>query len=397
MVDGVGYRSAYLKWSSPQDQPSLVSTPKSPAGSGQSRPAYSAPSVIVSVSQAARILREGAKLGAETYTAADAVAAYQAAVQTDTLDDLGPVAIKDSSANVQAMLDALGEMAADKKVALVSFTDKSGSLTIDRSQVSGRLDDAATTDGVISLLQKIGSKYTLKATNASVDDALTVKGPNKQATLALEVTDTADAVSGQLEQIGGLVKKKIISAIYLSDEGSPLTISAKDLKKANDALSAVKSDYSIALTDVTVKDLAAAKANAKVSDIYVKDSAANILKSAAAIKANEKVASIEFNDKKELKFTIDEMMTLKGLGNVQEPSVGYVIADKALTVIAHIRYDINDIISGAKTVSITDKKPANITLDDAKTLRSISNLQKGAKYNLVESLTSVAANKSADD
>jgi hypothetical protein len=40
-----------------------------------------------------------------------------------------------------------------------------------------------------------------------VDDALSIKGPNKQAVLSLEVTDTADAVAGKFEALGALVKK----------------------------------------------------------------------------------------------------------------------------------------------------------------------------------------------
>jgi hypothetical protein len=374
----------------PQGAQAAVASPSASVG-------FVSPSVVVSVSQAAKIARLGAAAGVETYTALDAIAAYQAAVQTNTLADFAPVAIKDSSANVQSVLETLGDLAKSQKITVVSLTDKTASLTIDRSVVSGRLDDASTSDGTISLLQKIGSKYTLQATNASVDDALSIKGPNKQATLSLEIKDTADAVSNKLDALGALIKKKTVTSVYLSDSSATLTMTAAQLKINASNLTAIKSDYSIKLTEASLKDLATANANNKVSDVYLKESAATILKNAAAIRSNQKIVRVEFNDKKELKFSIDQMMTLKSLGTVQQPSAGYVIADKALTIIAHIRYDINDIISGAKTISITDKKPANITLDDARTLNAISNLQKGAKYNLVESISSVSANTSSQD
>jgi hypothetical protein len=148
MVYGVGYRSSYLTPEPAQSTriQGLVSKAKALS--------FASPSVVVSISEAAKIARLGAKAGVETYTALDAIAAYQAAVQTNTLATFAPIAIKESSANVQSVLETLGDLAKSQKITVVSFTDKTASLTIDRSVVSGRLDDASTSNGTISLLQK---------------------------------------------------------------------------------------------------------------------------------------------------------------------------------------------------------------------------------------------------
>ena len=71
-------------------------------------------SVTMSISSTARLMLASATVTPTTYTAADAVAKYKAAIDAGTLADLEQLKIQDTAANIQANLADLSALAKDK-------------------------------------------------------------------------------------------------------------------------------------------------------------------------------------------------------------------------------------------------------------------------------------------
>jgi len=60
-------------------------------------------------------------------------------------------------------------------------------------------------------------------------------------------------------------------------------------------------------------------------------------------------------------------------------------------VIAHARYDVGDVLSGAGKITLTDKTPPNLTLADARTLKALATLDPKTKYNVADGGALIAA------
>jgi hypothetical protein len=235
--------------------------------------------VTVSISSSARVMLASATVAPTSYTAADAIAKYKAAVDGGTLAGLEQIKIQDTAANIQANLADLSALAKDKKLSGVVLTGTGPSLTIDRSLVTGDLASTASTNGTALLLQKISSPYVLKVDNATAADALSLKKPTTKATLSINVKDTAATVGTNLDKLQALVKSKAIARLTLTDAGtSPLKVSMAQITSAVDLLKAIQGSYKIAVSDLTAASALALKSpatNASLS-LTIKDTAANI-------------------------------------------------------------------------------------------------------------------------
>ena len=264
-------------------------------------------------------------------------------------------------------------------IAKITASDK-GSITVSNSTLLNDLD----------ALKVLTGPYTLKVTDITVAQALAIKAPSKDATLSLAITDTTTAMAGNIDKLAALVKSKSISSISLSDVTSKaLTLTSTQLTANGDTLKLVQGDYKLAVTDVLTSDIATVAKATKLYSIAIKDTADNVLagiKTIAPLVTAAKVASVALTDKTAPTLSIDEAFTLKTtLPNVTLPTgIKPIIADTASNVIAHARYDVGDVLSGAGKITLTDKTPPNLTLADAKTLKALTTLDPKTKYNVAD-------------
>lgn len=323
----------------------------------------------------------------------DAITAYQAASYAGTLDRLGPISISDTSANFGANFAILADMASRSKITSIKLTDKNASITT-TTQALGNLADSNSAGA--KLLSTLESKLIVKLQNISASVATTLKSPTKNVDFQFSISDSAIAISSNFEAISTLSKKKgALSSIIISGANNILSLSAAQLKSSATTLSLISNNYALNVQGATTKDISTLEKNTNITSISITDSASNVLKSAAVLKASSKgISSIILNDTKDVTLSINQAKTLKSFDNVTMVSAGYTISDEALTVITHIRYDLRDIISGAKTVSINDKKPANLTVNDSLALRSIKNLSPSTKYNIVDTVDAITTTNS---
>ncbi len=344
------------------------------------------------ITASSHVLNEGftgkVSIEAEDVTVAD-VAGIEAKIEDNTNLTLTKVSVTDKATAIQTGIDGLEAAALAGKatgsagghfaLANVAVSDK-GTLTLAQSKVVADLDALSVLTG----------PYTLKVTDITVAQALAIKAPSKDATLSLAITDTTTAVAGSIDKLAALVKSKTMASISLSDVTSKaLTLTTTQLTANGDTLKLVQGDYKLAVTDVLAKDIPTVAKATKLYSMAIKDTADNVLagiKTIAPLVTAAKVASVALTDKTAPTLSIDEAFTLKTtLPNVTLPTgIKPIIADTASNLIAHARYDLGDVLSGAGKVILTDKTPPNLTLADAKTLKALTTLDPKTKYNVAD-------------
>ena len=261
----------------------------------------------------------------------------------------------------------------------ISVTDK-GSITVTNSTLVNDID----------ALKVLTGKYTLNVTDTGVTDALALKAPSKDAALVFSIKDTAANIGANWDKLEAAAKAKTLSAITVTDSASSLlTMTAAQLKSDADALKLVVGDYKLAVTGVLAADVAKTLTTKNIYSVEVKDSAANILKNLAAIQTAvtaAKIQTVVITDTTNPSLSISDIFVLTTtLPNVTLASgVKFNVKDTASTIIAHARDDIADVLKNAATVTLTDKTTPNLTLADATTLKSLTNLAKGTKYNVMD-------------
>jgi PII-like signaling protein len=202
------------------------------------------------------------------------------------------VSISDSAADVLANLDALAGLT---KAMAIALTDASTpTLAITDLQFH---NDA-------NVLSDITTSYTLTVSGVTAADAADVAANSHVTSMAL--ADSTANVQSYLDNLENVASK--ISAIALTDGGTPL-LSVTDGQYHSDAavLAKITSSFNMAVTGTSVSDVATIWADARVSQIYVTDSAANIqigldtLESAAS-----KIETIAFSNQGTQTLTITD-------------------------------------------------------------------------------------------
>ena len=330
-----------------------------------------------------------------TAVAAADVLTVQSLVNANGKLSLTKESIADTAANIQSNLDNL-ETAVKAPtppsasnaftIANIGITDK-GSITVTNSTLVNDID----------ALKVLTGKYTLNVTDITVSDALAIKAPSKDATLAISVKDTAANIAANWDKLQAAVKAKTITAITVTDSASSLlSISAAQLKSDADALKVVTGDYKLSVTGVAAADVAKTLTSKNIYSVEVKDTAANILKNLTSIQTAvtaAKIQNVVVTDATNPSLSISDIFALTTtLPNVTLASgVKFNVKDTANMIIAHSRDDIGDVLKNAGTVTLTDKTPPNLTLADAITLKGIANLTAGTKYNVTDGGTVIAA------
>jgi hypothetical protein len=294
-----------------------------------------------------------------TAVAAADVLTVQSLVNANSKLTLTKESVSDTAANIQANLDnleaavkapSISSASNAFTIANIGITDK-GSITLTNSTLGNDID----------ALKVLTGKYTLNVSDISVSDALALKAPSKDATLALSVKDTAANIAGNWDKLQALAKGKTLSAITVTDSASSLlAMTSAQLKTDADVLKLVAGDYKLAVTGVATADLAKILSTKNIYSVSLTDTAANILKSLASIQTAvtaAKIQSVLISDKANPTLTISDAFAL----NTTLPNLTVLsgfkinIKDTASNVIAHARDDIGDVLKNAGTIALADK------------------------------------------
>ena len=271
-------------------------------------------------------------------------------------------------------------------ISSITATDK-GKITLTNSTLVSDID----------ALKVLTGKYTLNVTDISVTDALALKAPSKDAVLALSVKDTAANTAGNWDKLQVLAKGKTLSAITVTDSASSLlAMTSAQLKADADALKLVGGDYKLSVTGVAAADVSKVLTTKNIYSVEVKDTAANILKNLPSIQTAvtaAKIQNVVITDAANPSLSIDNIFALTTtLPNVTlAAGVKFNVKDTASNIIAHARYDIADVIKNAGSIALSDKTPPNLTLADATTLKGLTGLAAGTKYNVADGGALIAA------
>ena len=321
------------------------------------------------------------------------VAAVQALFNAKNNLTLTKESIADTAANIQANLDSLEAAVKPSQasaganavsIAAIAVTDK-GVITTTNATLVADLD----------ALKVLTGAYKLNVTDIGVKDALALKAPSKDATLALSVKDTAVTVSANWDALQAAAKS--LTALSVTDGSSSLLkMTAAQLKSDAAALALVTGDYKLGVTGVAAADVTKTLATKNIYSVEVKDTAANILANLKSIQTAvtaAKIQSVTITDAANPALAISDIFALTtSLPNLTLASgVKFNVKDTASNIIAHARDDIGEVLKNAGTVTFSDKTAPNLTLADATTLQTIANLDKTAKYNVTDSGTAIAA------
>jgi|GEM_PF-2662731 len=321
------------------------------------------------------------------------VAAVQALFNANNKSFTQMISIADTAANIQANLDSLEAAVKPSQasagantvsIAAIAVTDK-GVITTTNATLVADLD----------ALKVLTGAYKLIVTEIGVTDALALKAPSKDATLALSVKDTADKVSANWDALQAAAKS--LTSLSVTDGSSSLLkMTAAQLKSDAAALALVTGDYKLGVTGVVAADVTKTLATKNIYSVEVKDTAANILinlKSIQTAVTAAKIQSVTITDAANPALAISDIFALTtSLPNLTlATGVKFNVKDTASNIIAHARDDIGDVLKNAGTVTFSDKTAPNLTLADATTLQTITNLDRTAKYNVTDSGTAIAA------
>jgi hypothetical protein len=173
-------------------------------------------------------------------------------------------------------------------------------------------------------------------------------------------------------------------------------MTAAQLKANADVLKVVTGDYKLSVTGVAAADVAKTLTTKNIYSVEVKDTVANILKNLPSIKTAvtaAKIQSVIITDATNPTLSIADIFALTTtLPNLTlAVGVKFNVKDTASNVVAHARYDIADVIKNAGSIALSDKTPPNLTLADATTLKGLTGLAAGTKYNVADGGAVIAA------
>jgi hypothetical protein len=169
------------------------------------------------------------------------------------------ISVSDTSANIGSTIDALK---VNSKLVSVTQIGPTSPLAITADQ--------HTDNG--ELLGKLTGSYSLAVSGVMAENAKTLAANSKVASIA--VTDTADGVDAQLNDLYALGKK--LTSIQLTDSGGTINMTSAQYFDQTNLLDKITGGFSAA-----VSGLSAAKAEQVLSDgnvgtVQIKDTGANI-------------------------------------------------------------------------------------------------------------------------
>jgi len=170
----------------------------------------------------------------------------------------------------------------------------------------------------------------------------------------LLVTDTSENIAKNLDNLQKIANN--VTTLTISDLGTPLSITANQLRKNASILGKLGSaNYDLNVRDVTAANAASVAINAHVKDIAVTDTSAAIASALTALSGNTKVTAITQKGLiSPLAITASELVSnLDGLNKI---TGGYTVAVSGATATEAVSYASN---AKVKSVAILDSS-ANV-------------------------------------
>ncbi len=213
-----------------------------------------------------------------------AVNAVKASAASALLADgrVESVAVLDTGAQLSANLDLLQGLG--PLLTRIEQSDAGATLSVSMRQ----LTSAAST------LDKLTGDYALAINDASAQQAQELLDGGNSHIQSIAVADTSANIAAQLDALQANTK---LSRISQTGTAAPLHLSRTQLTSNAAALAKIQGSYSLAVADALASDVATLAANAKVANMTVIDSAANVVGALDALKtAGNKVGAIVLTD-----------------------------------------------------------------------------------------------------
>ena len=170
----------------------------------------------------------------------------------------------------------------------------------------------------------------------------------------LLVTDTSENITKNLDNLQKIANN--VTTLTLSDSGTPLSITANQLRKDATILGKLgSSNYSLNVLDVAAANVASVASNASVTNITVTDTSAAIASALTTLAGESKVTAItQKGEMAPLAITAAQLVSNKaGLDKI---TGGYTVAVSGATATEAVSYASNDKV---KSVAIMDSS-ANV-------------------------------------
>ena len=170
----------------------------------------------------------------------------------------------------------------------------------------------------------------------------------------LLVTDTSENITKNLDNLQKIANN--VTTLTLSDAGTPLSITATQLRKDATILDKLgSSNYSLNVRDVAAANVASVASNASVTNITVTDTSAAIASALTTLAGESKVTAItQKGEMAPLAITAAQLLSNKaGLDKI---TGGYTVAVSGATATEAVSYASNDKV---KSVAIMDSS-ANV-------------------------------------
>jgi len=170
----------------------------------------------------------------------------------------------------------------------------------------------------------------------------------------LLVTDTSENITKNLDNLQKIANN--VTTLTLSDSGTPLSITANQLRKDATILGKLgSSNYSLNVRDVASANVASVASNASVTNITVTDTSAAIASALTTLAGESKVTAItQKGEMAPLAITAAQLVSNKaGLDKI---TGGYTVSVSGATATEAVSYASNDKV---KSVAIMDSS-ANV-------------------------------------
>ena len=170
--------------------------------------------------------------------------------------------VADTAANLSSNLELLGKLG--NHLHSVHVTDAANPLSMTSAQFGVYAD-------VLTKIQA-GDAYSVHVKEASVEEAQTLLGNAKVASIA--VSDTSKAIASNLHALNQNSK---VSAIYQTGKTAALSVTVSQLTADATALSKLQGNYNLDVSGVAAADaLGLATGNSRITNLSVADTAAQI-------------------------------------------------------------------------------------------------------------------------
>lgn len=212
--------------------------------------------------------------------------------------------VADSSVNLSRDLDSLQSLVADGSLTRIVRTGNAAPLKITVAQLAA---DA----GALGAIQN--QAYTLTVTDASVSDTLGLEGKTALTANAkirsIQVKDSTAAIEQNLDGLQRLGLK--LKSISQTDPSTALTVSASQYQNDSIAIGKILTPYHLDVMRAAASQLATLAANAKVENVSVSDTAANIARRWSLLgRLADSLSAVEVTDgSNPISLTADQVST----------------------------------------------------------------------------------------